>query len=230
MDNTYVKLYRSLLDHDTLSNDNTALIVFVKLLLKVDRHSGSLITGRFKLAALTNLKASTCWDALHRLETDSIVTLSPTGRYTTIHICNWHQYQSSDRAKTDSKPTANRVPTDTIQELRTKNKNIYNIELLNILNEVVGREFRILPKVAKKTAQMFSLDEIRLALKNLTKDEWHKTKFKDLSSDYLLKSSTIDKFLSRKDKPIEAFIPDFHTKKKEAPGTNLTRKQINALD
>lgn len=121
MDNTYVKLYRSLLDHDTLSNDNTALIVFVKLLLKVNRHTGSLITGRFKLAAMTNLKPSTCWGALRRLETDSIVTLSPTGRYTTIHICNWHDYQTADRAKTDSKPTPSRAPTDTIT--RTKNKN-----------------------------------------------------------------------------------------------------------
>lgn len=124
MDNTYVKLYRSLLDHDTLSNDNTALIVFVKLLLKVNRHTGSLITGRFKLAAMTNLKPSTCWDALRRLETDSIVTLSPTGRNTTIYICNWHEYQTGDRAKSDSIPTVNREPTDTIQELRTKKKNI----------------------------------------------------------------------------------------------------------
>jgi hypothetical protein len=124
MDNTYVKLYRSLLDHDVLAYDNNAFIVFTKLLMKVNRHTGTLTTGRFKLAAMTNLKPSTCRDALQRLVDDSIVTVSTTGYKTDIHICNWGKYQNGDDRVDDNNPSVSRQLDDTITRTKKENKNL----------------------------------------------------------------------------------------------------------
>lgn len=201
---TYIKLYRSLVDHDTLQNDNTAYILFTKLLLRVDWKTGTIRTGRHKLAAMTNIPASTCWDALHRLQTDNIVTLRPTGKYTDIEICNWQKYQGGSDSSTDSGPTANRSQTDTINKNR-RTKNNTNMsskdsELLEVLNRTTGRDFKVLPHGAKRTLDTFGIEEIEKALTNLSKDHtWHKTRLKTLSSDYLLRATTIDKWRNMKD-------------------------------
>lgn len=195
---TYIKLYRSLLDHDTLSNDNTAFLVFVKLLMVVDRRTGTYTTGRRRLALLTNLKGTTAWGALHRLQTDNIVTLSSDKRKTTIYICNWATYQSSDDNRKFKPLTEPRPKTDTKQELR-KRSNIYSQvekEALAALNEIVNRQFQVIPKALGKTLQRFTVAQIRQALTQMVKDEWHKSKLGSLPADYMLREETIDKFLN----------------------------------
>ena len=67
-------------------------------------------------------------------------------------------------------------------------------ELLANLNEVTGRTFRTLPNSATKTLKHFTVAEIRQALDALAADPWHAAKLKELSTDYLLRITTIEKF------------------------------------
>lgn len=68
-------------------------------------------------------------------------------------------------------------------------------ELLSLVNNITNRTFRTLPRGAVKLLKTFSLEEIRLSLMKLANDPWHKERLKELSSDYLLRTSTIDRFL-----------------------------------
>lgn len=69
--------------------------------------------------------------------------------------------------------------------------------LLSLVNKVVGRDFRTLPeRGVKKTTDAFTMEEIERALVALTEDDWHKDKLKEFKIDYLIRSTTIDKFLA----------------------------------
>lgn len=200
--NGFIKLHRVILDHSRLSRDNNAYIMFTKLLLKADRHTGTYITGRKKLAALCNLKQTTAWMTLMRLNDDNMVDILSDRSKTKITICNWEKYQSKSDRLDDRKGvdlmTKMRGFDDTKQE--DKKKNI-NKQLLILLNQTTGRNFRVLPRGASKTLQDFTLEEIKQALINATTDPWHKEKLGELSSGYLLRSSTIDDLLNRKSSP-----------------------------
>lgn len=78
----------------------------------------------------------------------------------------------------------------------TNKKHIVDSEsqLLSLVNKITGRDFRTLPRGAKKTLGLFSLKEIEAALTALAHDPWHKPKLKELSSDYFLRATTIDRF------------------------------------
>lgn len=86
------------------------------------------------------------------------------------------------------------------QKHNNKTNNTLSVELktslLALVNEITGRQFRTLPeKGVKKTLDAFSLDEIRTALTALAHDPWHKPKLKELSIDYFIRSTTIDRFM-----------------------------------
>ncbi len=69
-------------------------------------------------------------------------------------------------------------------------------ELLAILNRETGRNFRVLPSTGMaKLMKSFTPDEISMALHALCRDGWHAGKIKELSSEYLLRATTIDKWL-----------------------------------
>lgn len=73
-----------------------------------------------------------------------------------------------------------------------------DVDLLRILNEKTGRSFRVLPRGSAKLLQVFSLAEIEKALAALAADPWHGVRIGELSSSYLLRSTTIDMFLNAK--------------------------------
>lgn len=89
-----------------------------------------------------------------------------------------------------------------------KNNNNLNVELekkktslLALVNKITGRNFRTLPeKGVKKTLDAFTLVEIEAALTALAADSWHKPKLKELSIDYFIRATTIDKFKDMKPK------------------------------
>lgn len=71
-------------------------------------------------------------------------------------------------------------------------------ELLLLVNKITGRSFRTLPeRGVKKTLDAFTLEEIDSALRALAADDWHREKLKEFKIDYLIRSTTIDKFLDR---------------------------------
>ena len=125
MERGYVKLYRAIDQNELLENDNTALVVFIKLLTRVDRRTGSYKTGRFKLAHLCNLRPSTLRDALKRLEAATVIRQQSDSRATTIYICNWSKYQQGD----DSSPSAERRFDDTKQEKKEKENIDTNVSM-----------------------------------------------------------------------------------------------------
>lgn len=194
MGNGWVKLWRSIDDNELLSDDNTCYIVFTKLLTRANKQTGAFTTGRHKLASICNLKSSTVYYALKRLESSAMVRQQTDSRKTTIYICNWSKYQQ----QTDSTINRHRADIGTKQEgeeereyIKAKDK-----ELLNLLNEKTNRNFRTLPRGYKETISKFSLEEIGQALDNMKKDVWHAPRLGELKSDYLLRSSTIDNMLS----------------------------------
>lgn len=96
MGNGYVKLWRSTNDNDILANDNNAYIVFTRLLMLVDRNTGSYTTGRKKLAMYMNMKESTLYGVLKRLERATMLQVNSNTYATTFHICNWSKWQQED--------------------------------------------------------------------------------------------------------------------------------------
>ena len=229
MERGYVKLYRSIDDNELLANDNTCYLVFSKLLTHADRFTGTYKTGRFKLAALCNLKPTTLYAALKRLESSTMIRQQSDNKMTAIYICNWWKYQQDD----DSTVTDRRRANDTKQE-REKEREYINSgvtkqqrELLRVLNHVTGRSFKVLPKSSKATLRSFTIEEIERALSKLVVDKWHKPKVGELSSDYFLRESTIDKFLSSKSeakKSIES-LGDVDKSK-----LNLSRKRLAEME
>ncbi len=176
MERGYVKLWRSIDQNELLENDNTAFLVFAKLLIRVDRHTGSYRTGRFKLAHICNLNPSTLRDALKRLEAATIIRQQSDSRATTIFICNWTRYQQED----DSRTSGRRRTDDTKQEKKEKEnkKEIYKekklsvadpfIELNQYWSDLSGRKMsdnKTARAELKKILQNYTIEEIRYAIK-----------------------------------------------------------------
>ena len=68
-------------------------------------------------------------------------------------------------------------------------------EAMEAMNRIAGRKFREEPRGMTRLVKSFTTEEIENALKTLVKDPWHKERIKELSSDYLLRVSTIDRWL-----------------------------------
>lgn len=70
-------------------------------------------------------------------------------------------------------------------------------QLLEIVQRITGRNFRVLPQRGiSKLLDTYALHEIEYALTNLSHDKWHREHLMGL--DYLLRPTTIDKFLNQK--------------------------------
>lgn len=97
-----------------------------------------------------------------------------------------------------------------------KSQNELGPNLLILVNKVTGRGFRALPQRGwKQTLEMFTMDEIERALTALARDEWHKSKLKEFKIDYLIRPTTIDKFLSQA-KPVTAQVDAEQRRREEA--------------
>lgn len=77
--------------------------------------------------------------------------------------------------------------------------------VLEIANEITGRNFRVLPRGTKKTIDNFTLIEIDEALKRMASDPWHAARLGKLSLAYMLRAETIDRFLSNTATPSRGF-------------------------
>lgn len=133
----YIKLWRKIGD-GVLMQDHTALVVFLDILLSADRFSGQAKVSRYVRSKNLELKPTTWYAALRRLEKWKMVTLVGGKRFTTVSICNWDKYQSPDDTADDTSMTPDRHLDDTLyihknRELRIKNKeNTTNVVLKKI--------------------------------------------------------------------------------------------------
>lgn len=129
--NTFVKFYRQLLDNDFLIRDNNAYLVFTKLLLRVNWKTGSLTTGRYKFSLLVNLKPTTAYATLQRLENAGMVTLHSDRVSTKITVVNWKKFQGVDRLD-DNLMTTSRQLDDTINNNKIIKEEKNNTNVLGI--------------------------------------------------------------------------------------------------
>jgi hypothetical protein len=247
------------LRYSDLWSDNNGWLVFIKMVLaahfeddftsirfggkQVYLKRGEFACSMSELSTITNVSVGTLRDVLLRLEASKRIG-KRTDRQTTIYsICNYDKYQDSPERK-NRRVAANDPTNGTTNDptnVTEGKKNIKNIknnkhmssddELLKLLNEATKRSFRVLPKSANATVQKFSVDEIKTALGKMMNDPWHKTKADVLSSDYMLRVSTIDKFLSANDTATK-YEKSFGapTERVKPDNLNLSRKQLAAME
>lgn len=204
-DTTWVKLYRKSLGNHIRRHDPTAWRLFETLLLLVDSNTGKWAGGRYQLVEADGyLNGSTIYKALKRLEDNEMISVNSNTKYTEIYICNFGQYAKAGNTSSNNKVTTNEQRSNTLT--RIKNKELIYMSssaeknVLDVLNEVTGRNFRNYPdeKRTRQTIKTFTIDEIRKALDNMKRDQWHKERIGGLSAGYLLATQNIDKFLNYK--------------------------------
>lgn len=218
----YVKLYRGIERNELLMNDNTAFLVFLKLLIYADRTTGTYKTGRNKLASLCNLNPNTLYSALKRLESATIIQQQSNKSSTTITICNWWKYQQDGNSASSHRQST----INTKQEKKKKENITISRDVLGILNRVTGRSFSVEPTGIEKTKAKFTDKQIERALRNMCKDEWHRPRMKHLKSDYLLRASVIDQFKDW-ESPKESYsIQGDNTLSKRQEGAQMTRSEM----
>lgn len=105
---------------------------------------------------------------------------------------------SMETAKMADPTYINNTNTTQAPASRGESTNEKKQELLRLVNQETGRNFRTLPeKGTVKLLATFSLVEIKTALAALAVDEWHKDKLKSLSIDYFVRATTIDRWLNQ---------------------------------
>lgn len=123
MEYGWVKLYRKIEQNDFLMEDNTAFMVFMKLLLFADKHTGSYRTGQRMLAERCNLNYSTVYKALQRLESHGVIVIENHQKFSKIYITNWTVYQSNkeiDSLLEANVPIAGKHPSKRVTPLLKK--------------------------------------------------------------------------------------------------------------
>ena len=106
MNNTWIKLYRKIIEHDVF-RDESAFRVFMWILCSVDYKTGSMRSGRFWASELLGIKAPTYQKILKRLEEKyNLVSLKSSNKFTIILVNKWKEYQSDDIT-----PSINKVST-----------------------------------------------------------------------------------------------------------------------
>jgi len=142
--NTFIKIYRSLLDWGWHKYPNT-LSLFVHLIIlanikdkpfgKITVKRGQYVTSYPKLAQQAGLSIQEVRTALGHLKSTGEITVTTTSKYSIITINNYNRYQKSTHKPTDDQQASNRQATGDQQQL----KNIYNNKLLYIKEGKKGR-------------------------------------------------------------------------------------------
>lgn len=127
VDNTWIKLYRKIIDSDVFY-DEKAFQLLVWLLVSVDYQTGSIKVGRFWLADILKSNPNTIRDVIKRLDKKyKIITTSHTNKYTEITLLNWSKYQA--RIFPTPQDDTNKTPTK--HQQNTTNQEYKNIEVKN---------------------------------------------------------------------------------------------------
>lgn len=135
----WIKLHRQILENIELMNDDTAYIVFTKLLLLANNKGEIGESGR-KLADKLNIKHATLYKTLKRLESYQMVKQSSKQRYTVICICNWDSYQE----------TSKHYGKQLVNTRETAGKQTTGVARIENKNKEKGNDFRGIESPAKE--------------------------------------------------------------------------------
>lgn len=226
MENGWIKLYRSLGDHEILG-DHKALAVFMLLLMKADK-TGRGSIGRFTDSARVKMKPITFYKVLSRLQKKyDLVTLNSNNKYTSFSLLNWAKYQSSTSRVTQSsnnKVTTKEQQSNTLQEYKNKeiriNTNTETIHFIEKFNQLFGTNYTVTAgRIDKLKARLnhYTQDQIIKALVNLSRSSFHRgnnDRKWTADPDFLIRSDEmVDKWLnastpSRKTLKIPEYLRD----------------------
>lgn len=132
MENTYIKLYRGLIEWEWYS-DSKMVHLFIHLLLRANYSNnewrgnivlrGQLITGLKSLEKETNISQQSLRTCLEKLKKTKEITIKSTNKFSVITILKYDSYQSFDLPtnKQTNKPITNNQQT-TNKQLTTNNK------------------------------------------------------------------------------------------------------------
>ena len=151
---SWVKLYRSILDWEWYTDINTKTL-FIHLLLvcnfkdktwrniKINR--GQLITGRKVLSSQTGLSEQQIRTALEKLIITKEVTKVKTNGYTLLTLINYDKYQTTN---SEDQPRNNQGITKDQPQLK-KGKKERNISTTSTVIEKIKNNFKLLESMAK---------------------------------------------------------------------------------
>lgn len=144
MEEGYIKFSRKILRNEFLMEDEKAYCLFTKLLLCVDYKTGTMITGRLKLAKLTGYNKNTVYKVLRRLEREHMVELESTASKTKITILNWKKFQGppikeGDFSVTTREQLGNSLSNNQDNSLPiNKNEDLNNMSNNSRIDQVAG--------------------------------------------------------------------------------------------
>jgi len=143
MRNGWIKLHRRILDNDFLKRDHNAKIVFITLLLLVDRKTGIWEGGRIQLSEYCGLKPTTSYAASMRLVKAKMMTLRSNNKYSTYTVSNWSKYQGNGDSNDDNKMTTRRQQDDTLTRSKEVKNNPHSEEYNKLLKHIKEYETSI---------------------------------------------------------------------------------------
>lgn len=152
-DNSYIKLFRSLLDWEWWDNKNVTRL-FLTILLSVNWEDkswhgmviehGTMFTSLNHLSKKSGLTLQQTRTALKKLISTGEITTTPTSKGTLVRVENWGKFQHIPEKvtseitdeRTDEQQTSNKQVTNDQQQLKNI-KNIRNKESLSYAPENV---------------------------------------------------------------------------------------------
>lgn len=143
MDESWIKIYRKLLDWEWYDDINTK-VLFIHLLLRVNTTDkewhgmkicrGQLVTSLANLSEETGLSVRKIRLSLDKLESTGELTNKTTNKYSIITICKYDSYQENKKSndKQNGKQTAIKRQTNDKQTATTKEYKNIRIDSTNV--------------------------------------------------------------------------------------------------
>ena len=234
--NTYILLARSIIESDVFASQKL-LKIWIWCLCKashtdrpvplkvgkgettVKLKRGQFIFGRHKAEYELCIDGSTIYKAMQNLQKMGNISIKSNNQYSIITIANYDTYQDPHKYKVTTKeqPKNNQVTGKGQPSNTDKNVNKVNNdknEYIDMVNSVLGRDFRLTDKLKPKIDAIlkeFSIEEIKQSIVNAKTDNYHKeTGRKYLTAEFFTRSDKVDKYLNAGQKQQQnGEVPDY---------------------
>lgn len=119
-DQGWIKLHRKVLENDIFRYDDIAWKVFMYLLLRADRKTGTVKSAYSTIAMYLDVSKSTIHRSISRLKKAKMVNDLRNDRYTLFTICKWSEYQGAEERLAERQRNDSGTIAEHIQEVRSK--------------------------------------------------------------------------------------------------------------
>lgn len=125
MENSYIKLYRGLLDWEWF-NDSKMVHLFIFFLIKANYADsryrgqkvlrGQLVTGLDSLQKQTSMSLQSLRTCMERLQSTGEITVQSTNRFSLVTVVKYDVYQGVEKKSTNKQQTNNKQITTSKEE------------------------------------------------------------------------------------------------------------------